>query len=864
MAPTGDGNVAPWLASFAEVVSPLLHELRAHVITIENHASELLPALQTSFSGGGLDGAGASFVGASSAAASATASRLLSQLSFPAGALATPLFTTTEGVPVTVLDVAGASTAALLLLSLARPRSAAATELSCVYDPDQAAAYFSARPLLALQRQAALVREALVFGTALAADAASGQLDQNMPARASELRALIVRQGAAFIKVGQAVAIRPDVLPPPYLTEFAKLLDQVPPFEPVAAAAALRAALASRGISGGPESVFVSMDAFERPVASASIGQVYRARLKEGGKEVAVKLQRPDILQSVSLDLHIIRSAVRQLSRLRGAPGSLPARTAVQAAAFIEVLDTAATRFLEELDYEQEARNSQRFAALMADCPSVRDSIVVPSTVASLSSRGVLVQEWIEGTRLADISRETEAGRKQCSSLVRTLLLSYMAQLLETGLLHADPHPGNFLLMADGRVAILDYGMVTEITADQRIAFVEYMAHLSAKQYENTVDDLTNLGFLSPELSSVPANRALIAPAIASTLEILYGSGGGLSAQKVDALREQSKIAALSEELKAISRLYPVRLPPYFVLILRAFGTLEGLGLGVEGDFQILQECFPLVARRLLTDDSPRVRAALRTFVYGAEGDRLSVERVEMVIEGLRSFSETMDNTSRAGAIPAAAASTQLALPPPSASAALAPLATSAVATPPPPPVDAATLEMLKVLLSAEGCYAQELVLDELVRSVDALSREAALGLLAAAQPPLPFLPRLPMPRLSEEDVATLAIIRRLAVLVVPVGGALRPQQAPPQDVAGLLAAVAADVRGLAETGRRLAPLAPVLGPGVQKLGERFAQRLGARLVRRFTEDAREVFPGSETVLAQMLGGTVAAGAEGR
>jgi hypothetical protein len=284
--------------------------------------------------------------------------------------------------------------------------------------------------------------------------------------------------------------------------------------------------------------------------------------------------------------------------------------------------------------------------------------------------------------------------------------------VLETGLLHADPHPGNFLLQPDGRVAIMDFGMMTEITPEQRYAFLEYMSNLSAKNYDATVEDLVNLGFVPSELSTDPAKRAIVAPAIASTLEILYGGGGGLSKEKIAALESQSRIAALSEELKAISRAYPVSLPPYFVLILRAFGTLEGLGLGIDSSFEILGECFPYVARRLLTDDSPRVRAALKTFAYGT-GDRLSVERVEMIADGFKAFSATMDTAPRA------------ALPAPGASATPAP-------APAAPVVDAGTAEMLSVVFSPQGNYVQALLLEEAVRAVDALSRDALLAVWRA------------------------------------------------------------------------------------------------------------------------------------
>jgi aarF domain-containing kinase len=722
------------------------------------------------------------------------------------------------------------------------------------FDPVAIAAYFERRPQRRLSRQAELARQATWFSTALLSDWATNSWEKNMPLRASQLRELIVQNGAAFIKVGQALAIRPDVLPEPYMVEFAKLLDQVPPFAAVEAQAALRASLAAQG-APPPEEIFESMSAFDTPVAAASIGQVYRARLKPGKVNgvtepvtVAVKLQRPDILDAVSLDLYIIRRSVQALAALPAAGTTRMARIARSAQAFVEVLDTAATRFLEELRYDVEADNSEAFAALMTASPSVRDVIKTPKVFRTFSSGSVLVQEWVDGVRLSDIPRDTEEGKVQQGKVVRSLLLAYMVQLLETGLLHADPHPGNFLLMPDGRLCILDYGMMTTISEDQRMAFLEYMSHLSSRQFDKTVEDLINLGFVPPELGADPAKRAIVAPAIASTLEILYGSGGGMSTQKVEALRQQSRIAALSEELKAISRQYPVRLPPYFVLILRAFGTLEGLGLGVDGSFAILDECFPFVARRLLTDDSPRVRAALRTFAYGT-GDRLSVERVEMIATGMRTFGATMDNTSRAALPPPAGA--------PAAVAAARPAAT----------LDASTREVLAVLFSPKGNYVQTLLLEEAVRAVDALSREALFALWTAVVQSAPatarvrallgpaslMIPGMPLfalassgapppVRLSQEDTDTLATLRKLAEVLLPL-----PAGAPLG-----AASLQMDVRSIITTAQQLQPLMPTIAPGVASMGQRFLLMMVQRMLVRTAQDLQDV--------AAVVGGSAAGG----
>ncbi|EEH53841.1 uncharacterized protein MICPUCDRAFT_20744, partial [Micromonas pusilla CCMP1545] len=471
------------------------------------------------------------------------------------------------------------------------------------YDVPAIRAYWSARPLTSLSRTSSLVAKLATWLAGFLGDLASGAetVERNAPRRAAALRDLIASQGPAFVKVGQAVAIRPDLLPKAYLDALQELLDQVAPFSSEEARALVRAQLGGLDL----EDVFEDVGAFDAPVAAASIGQVYKAKLRESapgvdasefetwGGDVAVKVQRPRILEVVTLDLIVIRSA-------------LEAAIATSAKGFIPVLDVAAERFLEELDYTLEASNASRFEADMASVEVVRGAVKVPHVYRGVSGRRVLAQEWVDGKKLTEITSDPSTGPLR-AKLVQTLLNAYMVQFLETGFLHADPHPGNFMLMPDGRLCILDYGMMTTIEPEQRIAFIEYIAHLSARDYDKTLGDLVNLGFVPKELANDPVNRAIVTDA--------------LNAQSA------SRVGELSDKLEEMAKLYPLQLPPYFVLILRAFGTLEGLGLSVDENYAIVDECFPYVARRMLADDSPRMRAALRSFVYGG-GDRLKISRV--------------------------------------------------------------------------------------------------------------------------------------------------------------------------------------------------------------------------------------------
>jgi aarF domain-containing kinase len=204
-------------------------------------------------------------------------------------------------------------------------------------------------------------------------------------------------------------------------------------------------------------------------------------------------------------------------------------------------------------------------------------------------------------------------------------------QLLETGFLHADPHPGNFLVTSSGKLCILDYGLMTSIEVDRRIALVEYVTHLLAKDYDATLDDLIVLGFIPETITEDAERRAIVAPLLGQVLGQL-SAGGGAKSLNIDAVGQQ---------IETLSKQYPIVIPAYFGLVVRAFGALEGLGLSVDPSYSIVSSCVPYLATRLLSDDSPRVRAALRTFLYGkpTPEPRLNMKRLDQLAEGYRAFS---------------------------------------------------------------------------------------------------------------------------------------------------------------------------------------------------------------------------------
>ncbi len=283
----------------------------------------------------------------------------------------------------------------------------------------------------------------------------SGWLQKIVPAPGERLgpwerlRLVLEELGPTFVKFGQMMSMRPDVLPEPLILELRKLQDRVSvqPFEEVDPV--LREAL-----EADLEAVFVEFD--RTPVASASLAQVYFARLRDTGQAVAVKVQRPDIRRKIEADFEILQWFVRQahqrLDDLR--PFSLPS--------IVEELREGIAR---ELDFRIEARNAVFF---LHGNPAVAE-VFAPRPVESLSTRRVLVMERVEGSKLRELVPGSEAARHLAAVGARSIF----RQILVAGFFHADPHGGNLVVARDGRICFLDWGLVGQLTRRMRYALVD-------------------------------------------------------------------------------------------------------------------------------------------------------------------------------------------------------------------------------------------------------------------------------------------------------------------------------------------------------------------------------------------------------
>lgn len=665
------------------------------------------------------------------------------------------------------------------------------------------------------------------FALRLLSDYALGRVEAMEQHRAADLRGSITKAGTAYIKLAQALSVRPDILPRAYVEELQKLQDTAPEFTKEEARDLIEDTL------GCPiEDVFESETAFYRPIASASIGQVYKARLLSG-EDVAVKVQRPGVYEAASLDIRLIKGFL-----------SIASKTMIpilkdQAGSMIPVVESWAESFFQEVDYLGEAENMRLFEHNMRENAVVSDAIKIPRVYDEFTSSTVLVTEWVVGTKFSQIDFTEERNREQCKYMVTMLLNAYLVQLFETGMLHADPHPGNFLRLSDGRVAILDFGLTTTVSTEQQYQLFEFIANLIGDDFDACIENLSSLGFV-PEAAIKNENRKQIVKQVISRLLSEMKSKGGIL---------EMDFVELLNEFESLSSEYAIVLPPWFALVLRAFSTIEGLGLRCDPEYQLVDECFPYLAQRLLTDDSDRMRNILRKFFYANNGAAIQTEYLETMLNGFARFTSSFDRrktvigdtASDEEAAASSSQSTADSRPSPQSAANGAGMSSSMSA------------QLLRTMLSRKNTYVQELLVRELVRGTDAASRNAGAQMVrriagpvaSAARPAasgaLGTLPDGAMKTqlqvivdlaniasdpqrvlLSDEDRESLAFVQKVQEALVrrqaSSGGAAPPD---PQ------------WQGIARASSEFLPLLPELMPGLRNMAGMFASKMAGRQVHR-------------------------------
>ncbi|KAH8514901.1 hypothetical protein H0E87_003671 [Populus deltoides] len=460
----------------------------------------------------------------------------------------------------------------------AEARAMARAVNASVYSPEVLAVQYGSRPIKVLRRTLEILTGLGSFGLKLLLDKRNGVFDQKKGIRAAELRRIFTRLGPTFVKLGQGLSTRPDICPPEYLEELAELQDALPTFPDAEAFSCIEREL------GLPlDSIFSSIS--PSPIAAASLGQVYKAQLAYSGQTVAVKVQRPGIEEAIGLDFYLIRGLGFFINKY----------VDIITSDVVALIDEFARRVYQELNYVQEGQNARRFKKLYAD----REDILVPDIFWDYTSGKVLTMEWVDGVKLNEQDAIERQGLKVLD-LVNTGIQCSLRQLLEYGYFHADPHPGNLLATPEGKLAFLDFGMMSETPEEARFAIIGHVVHMVNRDYEAMARDYYALDFLSRDVDVSP-----IVPALRNFFD--------------DALNytvSELNFKTLVNGLGAVFYQYPFNVPAYYALILRSLTVLEGLALYADPNFKVLAASYPYFAKRLLTDPNPYLRDALIELLF--------------------------------------------------------------------------------------------------------------------------------------------------------------------------------------------------------------------------------------------------------
>ncbi|MEB3829660.1 ABC1 kinase family protein [Phormidium sp. CCY1219] len=605
-----------------------------------------------------------------------------------------------------------------------------------MYDPVAITEYYSRRPLEVWGRRFAILWPMLKLAFGIWWDKQRGRSQKNQRRRAAQLRIMLTQLGPAFIKVGQALSTRPDLVPPLYLEELAKLQDQLPPFPNEVAYQFIEEELGDR-----PDVIYDELT--PDPVAAASLGQVYKGKLKTG-ETVAVKVQRPGLAERMARDIYILRQlciwAQNNLKQVRSD--------------LVAIMDEFGTRIYEEMDYTTEGQHADRFRELYGHL----QDIYIPKIYWEYTRRRVLTMEWIAGTKLTQLE-SLKAQGIDAKYLIEVGVNCSLRQLLEHGFFHADPHPGNLLATKDNKLAYLDFGMMSEVKSYQRYGLIQAVVHLVNRDFEGLAQDYVKLEFLSPDTDLTP-----IIPALAN----VFNDALGASVAELN-------FKSITDQLSELMYEYPFRVPAYYALIIRSLVTLEGIAINVDPEFKVLSKAYPYVAKRLLTDSSPELRSSLRDLLF-KEGE-FRWNRLENLLRNAKD-SDDFDLSQGLN-------------------------------------------QALEFLLSERGEFIRDRIVEELIKSLDGLSRDALTNAGSVVQEWVGLKkPKTPAPaNTSNADLQKIEHIKRIW-------------------------AILQETRGF-DTNELMQQIPPLLmKPETQKMGQKIASGLAQRALARLI---RELFLSEES-----------------
>jgi len=366
--------------------------------------------------------------------------------------------------------------------------------------------------------------------------------------RADVLLDILLTLGPTFIKLGQILSTRPDILPPAYIEVLEGLQDDVPPAPWEESKAVLEDEF-------GP--VDETFDDFDRdPISGASLGQVYTARYE--GTDVAVKVRRPGIESLVEADLRTIRWSIPLVKTFIGSG---------RAFSLENLADEFSKTIREEMDYERERAMLEEIRDNFAD----EDRIRIPTAFEAVSGSRVLTMEYIPGTKISDIDALDDAGHDR-NAIAETLQEVYLQMIIEDGVFHADPHPGNLAVDDDGRVIFYDFGMAGRVDPFIQEKIVDFYVAVARQDIDGILDTLIAMGTLSPE-----ADREVMG----NVMELAIADASGEDI-------EQYQVNQIIEQVESTIYEFPLRLPPNLALVLRVATVVEGVCVTLDPEFDFI------------------------------------------------------------------------------------------------------------------------------------------------------------------------------------------------------------------------------------------------------------------------------------
>ncbi|MBV8217969.1 MAG: AarF/ABC1/UbiB kinase family protein [Solirubrobacterales bacterium] len=405
-------------------------------------------------------------------------------------------------------------------------------------------------------------------------------------APAERLRLTLEELGPTFVKLGQLLSTRADLLPPDYRAELAKLQDDAPrmPGQAVAEVVALE-------IGGDLDTLFARFDL--EPLAAASIGQVHAATLLDG-TEVVVKVRRPRAVEEIEQDLEIVRDCA-----------AIAARRSEPAASYdvVGLVDEFAHTVRTELDYLREGRNAARFAASFAGDPDVQ----IPSVFWEATTSRVITLERINGVKVTDVATLDAAGVDR-HELAQLAIRVVAKMVFDDGFFHADPHPGNFFVQPGGGLGLIDFGMVGTLDDHLRGGLAKLVVAFVRQDAYRLADALLSLG-----ASTAPVDRGGLRDDLAGLMSRYTGRGLG-----------DIELATVINDVEELMRRHRLRVPRDLALLLRAFVIYEGMAAELDPDFRLVTEMTPYAYRHLATELSPAA-IARRVEQFGADLAGLTV-----------------------------------------------------------------------------------------------------------------------------------------------------------------------------------------------------------------------------------------------